>query len=85
MPMNSTPTNNTQWVQIGTGLTVCVVQPRGDHLVHIASAVPADANLVGFLIKSGEPTELPNVAALGGKVFVRSHVNTTGAVIHASA
>lgn len=81
--MNFTAINDNGWTQLGTGLTVCVIQSRGDCQVYISGTAPAPT-AVGFDIKSGDPVELPQVAALGGGVWVRGN-GDTGAITYAAA
>lgn len=80
----SVSTTDTAWTALGGTISTCVLQMRGDHYAHIGSVAPLDASLIGFKIKSGEPTELPGITALGGKVWVRSILGV-GAVVYAVA
>lgn len=84
MAMQNTLTTDAAWVQLGGTLTVAVVQAKGDHLIHIGSVAPADAVTVGFFIKSGIPLELPQLTALGGKVWARAYQGV-GSIVHAVA
>ncbi len=83
MATNTLPITDNAWVELGTGLAACVLQGSGDVEVHVGSVAPS-AGSAFFTIKSGEPIEIPQVAALGGGVWVRS-VKPTGGVAYASA
>ncbi len=72
------------WTAVGTGLSVLVIQFQGPGLVHVGDTAPANSDRTGFYINANEPVEVPQVAALGGSVWVRS-VNPTGGAVYASA
>lgn len=72
-----TTINDNAWTELGTALTVCVVQFTGRAEVYVGSAAPG-ASDVGFNIESGDPVEIPQVAALGGGVWVRSILPNSG-------
>lgn len=81
--MNFTAINDNGWTELGTGLSVCVLQSRGDCQVWVGASAPANTD-TGFDIKSGDPVEIPQVAALGGGVWVRGN-GDTGALTYAIA
>lgn len=72
------------WTLLGTGLSVCVVQPRGNALFFIGAAAPSATSRTGFEVESGVPTDLPQIAALGGGVWAKS-LRAGGGVTYASA
>lgn len=75
-------TTNTAWTLIGTGLSACLIQPSGDHYVHISNAAPT-SEVTGLRIPASEISGIPTLAALGGGVWVRS-VNAAGNVHYAA-
>ena len=83
MPTGNTPTASTAWTAIGTGLAACLLQPSGNHWVYIGSVAPAVGVLSGLHFISGELSALPNLAALGGGVWVRS-IEPIGGVAYAA-
>lgn len=62
---------STDWVPLGTGLSVAVVQASGAN-VQIAYS---NSEAVGFDIPGSIPVSVPELPALGGTLFARS---TTG-------
>ncbi len=78
-----TTTNDNGWTNLGTALAVCVIQPNKPHRVFIGSTAPT-AQDAGFYFESGAAVELPQVAALGGGVWVRCDEDA-GSIVYATA
>lgn len=72
------------WVEVGTGLSTCVVQPDEDVLIHMGSSTPSVGD-AGFILSADVPVELPSVGSLGGGVWAKSRSGSATVLTHASA
>jgi hypothetical protein len=67
----------TSWTELGTSLSLAVIQAAGATRVHIGADTPA-STAAGFHIASGVPVVFTNVDTLGGGVWVRSVLGNGG-------
>ena len=68
--MNNTTLTAGTWFQIGTGLSVAMIEALGDGVqVYIGGSAPI-AGAAGFTLPSAVPVNIPNIVALGGGIWV---------------
>lgn len=72
------------WYPIGTGLTSAIIQPDSDGLMLFFGASAPALSVVGFAIPAGIPVAPPNIAALGGGIWMRATTNDVTVVYDAA-
>lgn len=75
--------NDNGWTLLGTGLSVCILQPNGNCRVYVGNSAPS-VTAVGFFVPSGQFVQVPEVQALGGGVWVRGDEDE-GSLVYATA
>ena len=68
------------WVQLGTGLTVAMVQAQGLGVVMALGSVAPTGSAPAFSLPSGVPVNVPNIATEGGGVWLKSTMSDAGAI-----